>query len=357
MDANRDGPARSTRVVVLFGGQNTEHTVSVSSAATVVRNLDRTRYTVTPIRITPAGHWSSGHDRPGQRIDEVTVRLMTPEPAAPSESFFQAVNVICEADVVMPVLHGPYHENGTVQSVLDYLDVPYVGSGALTATIAMDRDLTKRLLTGNGITVAPGVTLDEGEQVSAADRQRLGLPLFVKPVRDGSSFAVSRVRDLSALPAAVAGARRSEARVMVEAAVPGREVAVGVLEMPDGRLLASPPLEARMGEGQARRRRGFTDHIVPADLGPATTARIREEAVRVFRTLGCAGLLRVGFLVGPGGELTVNDVKPMPELTALSPFPRMWHAAGLPYPELLDLLIRTARRRATGRSSPAPGAR
>ncbi|MCO8277506.1 D-alanine--D-alanine ligase [Actinoplanes sp. TRM 88003] len=352
MDAIRNDLPWLTRVVVLFGGQNAEHAVSVSSAATVVRGLDRSRYTVTPIRITPHGRWSVGHDIPAHLVDEISLHFMTPEPELSSAHFFEAMKVLRAADVVVPVLHGPATRHSIVQSILEYVRVPYVGCGVLAATVAMDRGLTKSVMS-EVVAVTDGVTLEDGERLSAADQRRLGLPLFVKPARGGSGFGVSRVLDAGALPEAVAAARRFDRRVLVEAAVPGREVNVGVLEMPDGRLLAAPPLEVRVTGGRGYRR-ALTEHVVPADLDAATTARVQGRAIQVFRTLGGAGLLRVDFFLGADGELTLNEVKAAPRLTAMSQFPRMWEAAGLPYGEMLDLLIRTARRRSARPSPVAP---
>jgi len=291
VDVNSDDRPRLTRVVVLFGGRTADHAASVSSAATVIRNLDRSRYTVIPIRITTQGRWSVGYDIPAHLIDEISLHFMTPEPELSSPSFFEAIQRVREADVVLPVLHGPYGRDSTVQGVLEHIGVPYVGSGPLSGAVARNRDLTQALL-GDNIAVRA----------------------------DGT----------------------------------GREVNVGVLEMPDGRLLAAPPLELRVEKGyRTRYRRALTQHVVPAGLDVATTARIQEQSVRAFRLLGCAGLLRVDFFVGAGGELTVNEVKAMPELTAMAQFPRMWQAAGLPYGELIDLLIRTARRRAA-QPTPVP---
>ncbi|MEV6600241.1 D-alanine--D-alanine ligase family protein [Actinoplanes sp. NPDC051346] len=342
----------TVRVAVLFGGRSTEHDVSCQSAASVVQSLDRGRYEVVPVRITVEGEWIVGTDRATASVDEAALRAMTPEPDGwrPTliESLFRALEALRDVDVVMPILHGPYGEDGTVQSVLELAGIPYVGSGVLASAASMDKEFTKKILAAEGIAVADGVVLRaENEAVTAAERGRLGLPAFVKPARGGSSIGVSRVDDWADLPAAVEAARLCDGKVLVEAGVPGREIDVGVLELPDGRLVASPPLEIRVtDEGffdyDAKYRAGRTEFVVPADLDPDTTEWLGAEAVRVFRTLGCAGLLRVDFFVDPNRGLTVNEVNTMPGLTAMSQFPRMWRAAGTSYPELLDLLIATA---------------
>jgi D-alanine-D-alanine ligase len=338
------------RVAVVFGGQNTEHAVSLKSAASVLQHLDRDRYEVVPVRITIEGVWVPGTDQPGGTVDESTLRLMTPDPAvgfSPAESLFRAIDVLRETDVVLPVLHGAFGEDGTIQSVLELAGVPYVGSGVLASATSMDKEFTKKILAADGIAVAAGVALRDDEQVAAADQERLGLPVFVKPARGGSSIGVTRVDDWAALPAAVDVARLCDSKVLVEASVPGREIDVGVLQMPDGRLVASPPLEIRVAtehgffDYQAKYQAGITEFVVPAELDETTTARLQQEAVRAFRALNCAGLLRVDFFMAADGTLTVNEVNTMPGMTALSQFPRMWQAAGTSYPELLDLMIRS----------------
>ncbi|GGQ69218.1 D-alanine--D-alanine ligase family protein [Couchioplanes azureus] len=341
----------TVRVAVLFGGRSTEHDVSCRSAAGVVQSLDRSRYEVVPVRISVEGEWIVGTDRATAEVDEAVLRAMTPEPDGwrPTlvESLFRALEALRDVDVVMPILHGPYGEDGTVQSVLELAGIPYVGSGVLASAASMDKEFTKKILAAEGIGVADGVVLrGDNDAVTAAERSRLSLPAFVKPARGGSSIGVSRVDDWAELPAAVEAARLCDAKVLVEAGVPGREIDVGVLELPDGRLVASPPLEIRVTTGffdyDAKYREGRTEFCVPADVDPDTTEWLGAEAIRVFRTLGCAGLLRVDFFVDPHRGLTVNEVNTMPGLTAMSQFPRMWQAAGTPYPELLDLLIATA---------------
>lgn len=348
-----------SRVVVLFGGRNTEHDVSCRSAASVVQHLDRSRYEVVPIRITTTGHWVVGADARRPVVDDVALREMTPEPAGPRtsvvESLARAIEAVREADVVLPVLHGPFGEDGTVQSVLELAGVPYMGSGVLASATGMDKDFTKRVLAARGIPVAPGVVLrGPGDELAGQDRERLGLPVFVKPSRGGSSVGVSRVDDWAQLPAALETARASDTKTLVEAGVPGREIDVAVLELPDGRLLTSPPLEIKVGaehgwfDYDAKYEAGITDFVVPADLDPRIADQLAATALDVFLELGCSGLLRVDFFLPEvDGTVvpTVNEVNTIPGLTSMSQFPRMWQAAGTPYPELLDILIETARAR------------
>jgi D-alanine-D-alanine ligase len=349
------------RVAVLFGGRSSEHDVSCRSAVSVLRHLDRERYEVLPIRITIDGVWVVGRDDPGATgLDVVSLLEMTWDggdlpPAGMIGSVADAVDALRGVDVVFPCLHGPYGEDGTVQALMELAGVPYVGSGVLASAAGMDKEFTKRLLVGDGIAVPRGVVL-RGRQdtLSAADRDRLGLPVFVKPARAGSSIGVSKVTRWDLLPQAVAQARRADLKVLVEAAVPGREVEVAVLEYPDGRLEAGPPLEITVPAGHeffdfdAKYRDPATCFTTPAPLDRPTTAEVRDLAVRVFRTLDCAGLLRVDFFLRADNDRlvpTVNEVNTMPGLAAASQFPQIWRAAGTDYPQLLDVLITTALAR------------
>ncbi len=343
-------------VAVIFGGRSSEHAVSCQSAAGVLQALDRTRYTVVPVRITVDGVWLVGTDRPGTTVDVEALHAMTPGepggPVTPIESMLTALAALRDVDVVLPCLHGPYGEDGTLQSVLEFAGLPYVGSGVLAGAVSMDKEFTKKILAAEGIPVADGVVLRHaGDSVSEDERARLGLPVFVKPARGGSSIGVSVVHDWSELPAAVETARETDTKVLVEGAVPGREIDIGVLELPGGDIVAGPTLEIGVGA-----QRAFFDHAakylqdqgttftVPAELDAETTEELEVLALRVFRVLGCAGLLRVDFFlpVVDGRVVpTVNEVNTMPGLTAMSQFPLMWRAAGTPYAELLNVLIGT----------------
>jgi D-alanine-D-alanine ligase len=219
----------------------------------------------------------------------------------------------------------------------------------------MDKEFAKKLLGAEGLPVGPYAVVRAGGALAAADRERLGLPVFVKPARGGSSIGITRVTDWAQLDAAVAAARQADPKVLVEAAVPGREVECGVLEgRAGGPPEASVPAEIRLVRGHdwydfdAKYLDDACEFDVPADLPAGVAAELREMACRAFTALDCAGLARVDFFVGPGGELTVNEVNTMPGFTPISMFPRMWAATGLDYPALLDRLIRTALDRGTG---------
>jgi D-alanine-D-alanine ligase len=354
-----------TRVAVLFGGRSAEHGVSCSSGASVVQHLSRERYEVTPVRIDTDGVWTVGRDEPATgTVDTAALMRMTRDPLGPRpavlDSMWSALNRLRETvDVVFPVLHGRYGEDGTLQSTLDLFGIPYVGNGVLSSAAGMDKEVTKKLLSGAGLTVADAVVLQGSDDgVSPAERERLGLPVFVKPAREGSSIGVSKVDDWARLDEAVTTARKTGTKVLVEAAVPGREIDVGVLEYPDGRVVAGPPLEIRVSgphaffDFDAKYHNKQTVFDIPADLPPAVTARLQAQAVEAFHVLGCSGLLRVDFFLPAAGGIepavpVVNEVNTMPGFTAMSQYPRMWAAAGLGYPALLDVLIDTARARQT----------
>jgi len=223
-----------------------------------------------------------------------------------------------------------------------------VGSGVLGSAVAMDKEFTKKLLAAEGLPVGAYAVVRAGGSLAEADRDRLGLPAFVKPARGGSSIGISRVDDWAELPAAMATARAADDKVLVEAAVPGREIELAVLEGLDG---ASPdvsvPAEILLtGRDWYDFEAKYLDDVsalaIPADLPADVTARLRELAALAFTALDCAGLARVDFFVGPGGEITVNEVNTMPGFTPISVFPQAWAASGLDYPALLDRLIRTA---------------
>lgn len=327
-------------VAVVYGGRSGEHDVSCRSAAGIMAQLDPDRYRVTPVRIDADGVWRVG----------AATRVPGGPPSTPLRSIDEALSVLRHVDVVFPALHGRYGEDGTIQSMLQLHGIPYVGNPVLASAAGIDKDVAKKLLRLAGLRVADGVLLRPGID-PAAQVRGLRLPAYVKPCRGGSSLGVSRIESWAELAAAVAAAAKEDHRILVESAVPGREIDVGVLEFPDGRVVAAPPLEIVVPAGH-----GFFDFVakydgagtvfrIPAELPGPITARLQELAVEAFRALGCAGLLRVDFFLPDDGEPVLNEVNTFPGFTAASQFPRMFAAAGLDYPALLDVLIGTALRR------------
>ena len=357
------------RIAVVFGGRSTEHAISCVSAGSVLAALDRDRYDVVPIGITPEGRWVvapddaallaiSGRELPAVK-DGAAVALPGDPTAGGLIPLDTGAAALGAVDVVFPVLHGPYGEDGTIQGLLELAGIPYVGSGVLSSAAAMDKAVARVLLSAAGIAVTPAVVVrrqqwEADPAAVTASARGLGVPVFVKPARGGSSIGISRVDDWDALPAAMADALRCDPKVLIEAAVVGREVECGILEGLDGLPAASVPAEIRLVGGyefydfEAKYLDAATELSCPADLPAGVTERLQDMARQAFVALDCSGLARVDFFVGAGGELTLNEVNTMPGFTPSSMFPRMWAATGLPYPALVDRLVQTALRRGTG---------
>ncbi len=372
------------RVAVVFGGRSGEHPVSCISAAGVLANLDPAAFDITAIGITPEGRWlrvdpAAIPAAAGRELPHISIGAPVAPTADPTAATLVALaggsglravsggpsrdaadtsagnSVDITVDVVFPVLHGPWGEDGTIQGLLELAGVPYVGAGVLASAAAMDKEFTKKLLAAEGLPVGDWVVLRPGTAtVNDADRERLGLPVFVKPARAGSSLGVSRVDSWADLDAAIGYARLTDPKVLVEAAVIGREIECGVLEFPDGRIEASPTAEIRVGgdhsfyDFDAKYLDDVATFDIPADLPDDVTARIQELSRRAFSALDAQGLARVDFFVRPDGDVVINEVNTLPGFTPISMYPRMWAAGGVSYPELITLLIRTAMARGTG---------
>ncbi|MGN6524452.1 MAG: D-alanine--D-alanine ligase family protein [Actinomycetes bacterium] len=365
--------SRRIRVAVLFGGRSSEHAISAVSAGSVLRALDRGRYDVVPIGISRQGQWVLAADDPARlaiadgRLPEVTSGsgkgvVLAADPTrrelAVSEPG-QLPEALGEVDVVLPLLHGPFGEDGTVQGLLEMAGVPYVGSGVFASAAGMDKGHTKALLRAAGLPVGPYVAVSPRAWRSAreqvlAEVATLGMPVFVKPARAGSSMGITKVSDPGDLEPAIAEAQRHDPRVLVEAAVVGREIECGVLEGEAG----GPPEASVLAEILVDSGHDFYDFeakylegaqtVVPADLPADVAARVRSMACEAFDVLSCEGLARVDFFVQPDGQVLVNEINTMPGFTPTSMFPTMWRASGLDYPQLLDRLLRTALERGTG---------
>ena len=360
--------AGRVRVAVVFGGRSGEHAISCVSAGSVLANLDRERFDVVPVGITRDGAWVVGADDPRElAIDDRALpsvdgsRPALALPGDPTRGGLlvlepgRAGEVFAGVDVVFPVLHGPYGEDGTIQGLLELAGVPYVGAGVLASAAGMDKEFTKKLLAADGLPVGDHVVLRPGTAtLTEAERERLGLPVFVKPARAGSSLGITRVTAWGDLDAAVATARRHDPKVLVEAAIVGREIECAVLERPDGTVVSSLPAEIRIvGEAafydfDAKYLDDVCEFDVPAKLDDDVAAELRDMAVAAFRALDGQGLARVDFFVGPDDAITVNEVNTMPGFTPISMYPRAWAVTGVDYPSLLTTLIETALARGTG---------
>ncbi|WP_030808462.1 D-alanine--D-alanine ligase family protein [Streptomyces sp. NRRL F-2799] len=369
---------RKPRVAVVFGGRSSEHGISTVTAGAVLGAIDRTKYDVLPIGITRDGRWVLTADEP-QRM-AITDRR-TPEVLDVAESTEGGVvlpvdpanrevvysepgavpKALGEVDVVFPVLHGPFGEDGTLQGLLELSGVPYVGSGVLASAVGQDKDYMKRVFTSFGLKVGPYVVIRprEWQQDESAARKRIvdfagehGWPLFVKPARAGSSIGITKVDDLSGLDEAIAEAQRHDPKIIVEAALSGREIECGVLEFEDGPR-ASVPAEIPPPSAHAyydfdAKYIDSTPGVVPAPLTDEQTAELQRLAVEAFDAASCEGLVRADFFLTDDGEFVINEINTLPGFTPISMYPKMWEASGVGYAELVDRLIQAALRRPTG---------
>ncbi|GAA3744715.1 D-alanine--D-alanine ligase family protein [Streptomyces tremellae] len=371
-------PPRKPRVAVVFGGRSSEHGISVVTAGAVLAAIDREAYDVLPIGITADGRWALTADDPS-RMSIADRALPSVEqiaesaegdvvlPVAPGnrEVLYSepgsVPKALGEVDVVFPVLHGPYGEDGTLQGLLELAGVPYVGAGVLASAVGQDKEYMKRVFTSFGLRVGPYLVIRprEGERDPAAVRRRIadfagehGWPLFVKPARGGSSVGISKVDGFDDLDEALAEARRHDPKVIVEALLRGREIECGVLEFEDGPRASLPaeipPVTAHDFYDFEAKYIDAASGVVPAPLTEEQTAEVRRLAVEAFEAASCEGLVRADFFLTEDGEFVINEINTMPGFTPISMFPRMWQETGVGYAQLVDLLIRAALRRSTG---------
>ncbi|MEU5547458.1 D-alanine--D-alanine ligase family protein [Streptomyces sioyaensis] len=372
------------RVAVVFGGRSSEHAISVLTAGAVLRAIDRDKYDVLPIGITSDGRWALTADDPermaiaDRRLPSVAELAESPEggvvlPVDPTNREVvytepgAVPKALGEVDVVFPVLHGPYGEDGTLQGLLELSGVPYVGSGVLASAVGQDKDYMKRVFTSFGLPVGPYEVIRprEWEQAApngekgAAARKKIvdfaaehGWPLFVKPARAGSSIGITKVDDLGGLDEAIEEARRHDPKILVEALLRGREIECGVLEFADGPRASVPaeipPVSAHDFYDFEAKYIDSADGIVPAPLSAEETAKVQELAVAAFEAASCEGLVRADFFLQDNGEFVINEINTLPGFTPISMYPRMWQESGVSYPELIDRLLQAALQRSTG---------
>jgi D-alanine-D-alanine ligase len=369
-----EAPPRKPVVAIVFGGRSSEHAVSCSTAAGVMQAIDRDVYDVLPIGIAKDGRWvlvsgdtgalelSPGHvpqvDGSGTAVlvplstSERSLRVL--EPGAQPR-------VLSEVDVVFPLLHGPFGEDGTIQGLLELADIRYVGSGVLASAVMMDKHYMKVVFAGHGLPVGPYVVITDrewrGDPAASMDAvASLGWPVFVKPARAGSSLGITKVSGPEGLRAAIEFARVHDPKVVVEAGIVGREFECGVLEGRDG----APARTSEVGEIQVLQGHDFYDfdakYLAESDVELSCPAKvpdhvadeIRRLAAVAFEAAGCEGLARVDCFRTEHGDVILNEINTMPGFTPQSMYPRMWAASGLDYPHLIDELIQLALARRTG---------
>jgi D-alanine-D-alanine ligase len=348
------------RVGVLFGGRSGEHEVSLTSAASVVKALDREKYDVVHIGITREGRWFMG--RGALRAPaEVFVRGKSVLPSAdPSGPRFFArharpgANRVPGVDIIFPVLHGTFGEDGTLQGLLELAGIPYVGAGVLGSAAGMDKDVMKRLFRDAGLPVVDWVVVlrSEWKQNPARLRKlieaRLRYPLFVKPANLGSSVGISKVHNRRELAAAIDLAAGYDRKVIVENGLDAREIECSVLgnDSPQASVPGEIVPLNEFYDYEAKYLKEGSELVIPAKLSRAETGSVKDLALRAFRAVDCTGMARVDFLLDrPSGKLFVNEVNTIPGFTPISMYPKLWEASGLPYPELLDRLIQLAFER------------
>jgi len=369
------GSARKVRVAVVFGGRSAEHAVSCASAGLVLGAIDRDRYEVVPIGIARDGRWVLTSGDPARlalssgsspSVDAVAMPGVSVTPAAGPAGgalvFSGPAAVppeLGEVDVVLPLLHGTYGEDGTIQGLLEMAGIRYAGAGVLASAAGMDKEYMKLLFAARGLPIGRYVVVrnrDWGAAPSSLERKRvfdevteLGWPVFVKPARGGSSIGTSRVDSADGLEAAIEEARRYDKKVLVEAAITGAEIECAVLEGVDG----APPEASVPGmivvdphttwyDFEAKYLAAESRMEIPAPIPAEAAQRVRALACAAFDAIGCEGLARVDFFCTPSGEVVVNEINTMPGMTPSSGFPMMWAASGLPLPELIDRIITTA---------------
>jgi D-alanine-D-alanine ligase len=363
------------RVAIVFGGRSGEHAISCATAGSVLGAIDRDKYDVIPVGISTDGRWVLEADDVERlaitdgRLPEVDAKgaavaltndggsreLIVSEPG-------EVPRTLGEVDVVFPLLHGPWGEDGTIQGLFEMAGVRYVGAGVLASALGMDKEYMKLVFHAHGLPMTPYVVIKPGrwerDMTGCVEAvHALGYPVFVKPARGGSSLGISKVNDSAALTAAVEEASRHDPKVIVEAAAQGaREIECGVLAGLDG-AAAEASVVAEIKVDQTYEFYDFEakylgeEHValdVPADLPDEVSAQIRRLAVQAFEALDCEGLARVDFFYHPERGVAVNEINTMPGFTTTSMFPRMWAASGLDYRALVDRLLQLALRRTTG---------
>lgn len=349
------------RLGILFGGRSGEHEVSLTSASSLLKVVDPAKYEVVPIGITREGRWLVG-----STADKLLSQILTDGvPVTPSvvpgeagliplRAGAAAEQAAIQVDVVFPVLHGTFGEDGTVQGVLELAGIPYVGAGVLGSAVGMDKDVMKRLFRDAGLPVVPWMTVLrkdwEGDPVLVRRRIReeIGFPLFVKPANLGSSVGISKVRRPGGLGAALDLAAQYDRKILIEKAVDAREIECSVLgnDSPEASVPGEVVPVNEFYDYEAKYIKEGSQLIIPAKLTPRQTKRVQELAVGAFRAIDCAGMARVDFLLDrQTGKPFVNEINTIPGFTPISMYPKLWEASGIPYPRLVDRLVALALER------------
>jgi D-alanine-D-alanine ligase len=367
---------KKIRVGIIYGGRSGEHEVSIASAAAVVQNLDKQRYEAIPVRIEKDGRWIIADRLPASSSAAEVIEQSRAHTAQRLSRGGREAHLVAHPgdeqimtiergntpaitglalDVVFPVLHGPYGEDGTVQGLLELANIPYVGAGVLASAVGMDKAVAKQVFAARGLPQAKYLVVLRNDWIAAPAPIRksvasaLGYPVFVKPANLGSSVGISKVKRDAALTAAVDLAAEFDRKIVIEAAVPNaREIEIAVLgnDAPEVSVPGEVIPSREFYDYEAKYLDTDSRTIIPAELPAKVTAEVQRLAIEVFRAVDCAGMARVDFLMdGAQGTLYVNEINTIPGFTTISMYSKMWAASGLPYPELLDRLITLARER------------
>ncbi len=348
------------RVGIIFGGRSGEHEVSLASAASVLHATDRTRFEPVAIGIAKDGRWLIGGEPLRALAQSAGITLALPDAIAePSEALQQVdaagglpVGLSNRLDVVFPLIHGPFGEDGTLQGLLELADLPYVGAGVMASAVGMDKAVQKAVFRAHGIPVAEHLVVlwsqweREPEAVKAQVTAAIGFPCFVKPANLGSSVGVSKVKSPDELPEAIGLAGRYDRRLLIERAAAAREIEVSVLgnDDPQASVPGEVVPEKEWYDYEAKYTPGLTRFLIPAPLSPTETDSVRELAVKAYAAIDCCGMARVDFFFD-GDRFILNELNTIPGFTATSAYPRLWEASGLPYPALISRLIELAIER------------
>jgi len=352
---------KKIRVGIIFGGRSVEHEVSLVSAASVINALDKNRYDIIPIGITPAGKWlSSGETlhllKEKRSIDNEPEHILVPDPRKQSLVILSDSGSTGQAvDVIFPLIHGTYGEDGSIQGLLELADIPYIGAGVLGSAVGMDKVIQKELLQQAKIPVTPSVSFfydtfkNQGRKTILWIERKLTYPLFIKPANSGSSVGISKAHDRNELAVSIEAASQFDRKILVEQGVKyAREIECSVLgnDNPIASVLGEIVPSNEFYDYDAKYVDGKTSEVIPAKLSKALVKKVQKYALSAFRVLDCAGMARVDFLVNrKTNRIFLNEINTIPGFTSISMYPKLWQASGISYSALLDKLIQLAIER------------
>lgn len=349
---------KKLKIGVLFGGKSAEHEVSLQSARNIIESLDKNKYEIIPIGITKEGKWllnttsnyllNSNNPKLiklNKSNKEVALYAQGQGELSPINNNFESEGKI---DVVFPVMHGPFGEDGSMQGLLKLAGVPFVGPSVLGSAVGMDKEITKRILRDNGIPVGKFVTFLSSEKINFGKvKKELGMPLFIKPANMGSSVGISKVRNENEFKKALKEAFKFDTKIIIEEFINGREIECAVLG--NDHPMASVPGEIIANQDFYSYDAKYIDAgsvaVIPAKIDKNTTKKIQELAIKTFQVLNCEGMSRVDFFLKKNGDILVNEINTIPGFTNISMYPKLWETSGIPVSKLLDRLIELAIER------------